>query len=56
MPPKGNISLDMSLEKETKNAYRYQEEGVKGVIRNMYIQKRDLPSPPPKKIQVAISY
>jgi hypothetical protein len=48
------IKVSMTIERETKRTYRYAEDGDKGVINNLYISKRDLPAPIPKKIEVTI--
>ena len=45
------------LEKETKNAVRYQEQdgGEEPGIGTIYVKKNTLPSPPPAKILVTIA-
>ena len=47
------LSLKFSLEKETKNTYRYAETGSEAV-KFMYIAKKDIGSPAPKTITVTI--
>ena len=47
------LSLRFSLEKETKNTYRYAEDKSE-VVKFMYIAKKDLGSPAPETITVTI--
>ncbi len=51
------ISRLFSLEKETKNTYRYQEEPPEGqppVVGALYVQKWALGSPAPETLKVTI--
>lgn len=48
----------LTLERETKNTYRYQEElsesGKPPIIGTLYIQKWALGSPPPQRIRITV--
>ena len=49
--------INLDLEKETKNTFRYQEkpeEGKPPIIWTLYIQKWAVSSAAPQKIQVTI--
>lgn len=46
--------INMSLKKDTKNTFVYEATGT--AIPNLYIQKTEFTTPPPKTIHVEISY
>lgn len=48
--------VTFTLERETKNTYRYQEElsGEPPAIGTLYVQKWVLGQPPPKRIRVIL--
>jgi len=50
--------VDMELEKETKNTYRYAtlpNNSGPSPVKTIYVQKATLPEEPPKRIKVAVS-
>ena len=54
----GTFTVDMTLEKTTKNALRYNEDEVKGVaprIGQLYVQKHALPGAP-EHISVTVDW
>lgn len=50
------VKVKMKLEKETKGAVRYEEQGDNPKVGTQYIKKFALPSPPPQEIEVTISW
>jgi hypothetical protein len=50
------LEATFTLERETKNTYRYQEElsGKPPVIGTLCIQKWALGSPPPRRIRIIV--
>ena len=50
------IEQGFTLEKETKNTYRYQAEleGKPPAVTTIYVQKWALGSPPPTRIKVTV--
>ena len=50
------LEAAMTLERETKNTYRYQEElkGSPPIVGTLYIQKWAVGSPPPQRIHVTV--
>ena len=49
-------TIEMVLIKSTKNTHVYgaEDEGV--AITSVYIQKNNLPTPPPEEINITLSY
>jgi hypothetical protein len=50
------LEATFTLERETKNTYRYQEEpsGKPPVIGTLYIQKWAVGSPPPRRLRIIV--
>lgn len=50
------LEATLTLEKETKNTYRYQEEqtGKPPILGYLYLKKQAVGSPPPQKIHATI--
>jgi hypothetical protein len=52
------LEATFTLERETKNTYRYQEElsgsGKLPVIGTLYIQKWAVGSPPPRRLRIIV--
>lgn len=47
------IKVNLQLEKHTKNKYVYTAAG--GAISSLYLDKNEMPNPPPNKITVTVS-
>lgn len=50
------FSATFKLDRTTKNTVRYAEqaEGQRPVVGMLYVQKAELPEPPPKRVRVTI--
>lgn len=52
------LEATFTLERETKNTYRYQEEpsgsGKPPIIGTLYLQKWAVGSPPPRRIRITV--
>lgn len=51
---KNPIIINTTLKKSTKNTHVYEAEGT--AIPSVYIQKNELPDPPPKTITLTLDY
>ena len=48
--------ITISLGKSTKNKHVYTDNAVKPMIPTVYIERSELPNPPPDKIEVTLKY
>jgi hypothetical protein len=57
-PEATTVTVTLDLYTSTVNSYRYRELGQRDdwAIGDLYVKMQALPEPPPKRIEVTISY